>query len=98
MLPIPNPTSLPRRPYKLVCISLYLDDIARLEALVRELKRRGHPRANKSHAVRLALEAVDLAKLVEKTRPDCTAESAENAEAIPAKISNVSAFSAVNSG
>ena len=65
MLPIPNPAPLPRRPYKLVCISLYLEDIARLEALVRELKRRGHPRANKSQLVRMALESVDLTKLVE---------------------------------
>jgi len=62
---MPPAAPLPRksRAYKLVCISLYLDDIARLEALVGELKRRGHPRANKSQIVRLALDQVDLAKL-----------------------------------
>jgi hypothetical protein len=38
-----------------VCISLYHEDIARLEALVGELKRRGHTRANKSEVVRMAL-------------------------------------------
>jgi len=58
------PNAPVRRSYKLVCISLYLDDIARLEALVDELKRRGHPRANKSQLVRLALEKVDLRTLV----------------------------------
>jgi len=44
-----------RQRFKLVCISLYHEDIARLEALVGELKRRGHTRANKSEVVRLAL-------------------------------------------
>jgi hypothetical protein len=39
----------------LVCISLYHEDIARLEALVGELKRRGNARANKSQVIRLAL-------------------------------------------
>src|SRR5439155_6256607 len=34
--------------YKVVCISLYTEDIERLEALVAELKRRGHTKANKS--------------------------------------------------
>ena len=57
----------PARPrnaaYKLVCISLYAEDIARLEALVRELKRRGEARANKSQVVRLALARADPAKL-----------------------------------
>ncbi|HJZ85117.1 MAG TPA: hypothetical protein VKN99_08110 [Polyangia bacterium] len=64
MLRKPAPET-PRRPYKLVCVSLYLEDIARLEALVAELKRRGHTRMSKSRIVRLALAEVDLAKLAE---------------------------------
>jgi hypothetical protein len=44
-----------RARFKLVCISLYHEDIARLEALVGELRRRGDARANKSQVVRLAL-------------------------------------------
>lgn len=49
--------------YKVVCISLYNEDIVRLEALVAELKRRGHSKANKSQLIRAALEQVDLDKV-----------------------------------
>jgi len=54
----PKPTH-----YKIVCISLYTEDIARLEALVGELKRRGHTKANKSAIIRYALESVDISKM-----------------------------------
>jgi hypothetical protein len=49
--------------YKVVCISLYTEDIAHLEELVAELKRRGHSKANKSQLIRAALAQVDLAKI-----------------------------------
>jgi hypothetical protein len=49
--------------YKVVCISLYNEDIERLEGLVAELKRRGHTKANKSQLIRAALAQVDLAKI-----------------------------------
>jgi hypothetical protein len=49
--------------YKIVCISLYTEDIERLEALVAELKRRGHTKANKSQVIRAALDQIDLAKI-----------------------------------
>ena len=49
--------------YKIVCISLYTEDIQRLEALVGELKRRGHTKANKSALIRYALDTVDLGKM-----------------------------------
>lgn len=49
--------------YKVVCISLYNEDIANLEEMVRELKRRGHTKANKSQLIRAALAQVDLAKI-----------------------------------
>ncbi len=59
----------PRKPekakpvhYKIVCISLYNEDIARLEERVAELKRRGHTKANKSELIRFALSQVDLDK------------------------------------
>jgi hypothetical protein len=51
----PKPTH-----YKIVCISLYVEDIARLEKMVKELKRRGHTKANKSQLIRAALDQVDL--------------------------------------
>lgn len=46
--------------YKVVSISLYNEDIEKLEALVAELKRRGHRRANKSQLIRFALDTVDI--------------------------------------
>jgi hypothetical protein len=49
--------------YKVVCISLYNEDIAHLESLVAELKRRGHTKANKSQLIRAALAQVDLGKI-----------------------------------
>ena len=49
--------------YKIVCISLYTEDIERLEELVAELKRRGHTKANKSQLIRAALDQVDLDKI-----------------------------------
>ncbi|MDB4964497.1 MAG: hypothetical protein JWN44_186 [Myxococcales bacterium] len=49
--------------YKVVCISLYNEDIENLESLVAELKRRGHTKANKSQLIRAALAQVDLGKI-----------------------------------
>ncbi len=49
--------------YKVVCISLYNEDIEHLESMVAELKRRGHTKANKSQLLRAALAQVDLAKI-----------------------------------
>jgi hypothetical protein len=49
--------------YKIVCISLYNDDIARLERMVETLKGRGHTKANKSQLIRAALDQVDLDKV-----------------------------------
>jgi hypothetical protein len=54
----PRPTH-----YKIVCISLYTDDIERLERMVDTLKRRGHTKANKSQLIRAALDQVDLDKV-----------------------------------
>jgi len=46
-----------------VCISLYTENIERLEALVADLKKRGHTKANKSALIRYALDSVDIAKM-----------------------------------
>ena len=54
----PKPTH-----YKIVCISLYNEDIERLNELVAELKRRGHTKASKSALIRYALDTVDLEKM-----------------------------------
>ncbi len=60
----PPPPQAPKKEkpthYKVVSISLYNEDIERLDAMVQELKRRGFTKANKSQLIRFALETVDL--------------------------------------
>lgn len=56
------PTEKPTH-YKVICISMYTQDIAELENKVAELKRRGWTKANKSQLIRLALSQLDLDKL-----------------------------------
>ena len=48
--------------YKVVSISLYLEDIERLGNIVAQLKARGHSRANKSMVIREALRQMELNK------------------------------------
>jgi len=52
--------------YKIMSISMYTDDIERLEEMVRELKRRGHYKANKSQLIRHALSRVNLDEVPEE--------------------------------
>ena len=61
-LPVARPPKATPKPshYKIVSISLYNEDIERLENMVRELKRRGHYKANKSQLIRQALAKLDL--------------------------------------
>jgi len=49
--------------YKVVCISLYTEDLARLDEKVRKLKASGHRKMNRSALIRFALDQVDLANL-----------------------------------
>jgi len=58
----PRPAEPATKPqhYKVVSISLYTEDIDRLARLVRELKSRGHTKANKSQVIRSALAQLDL--------------------------------------
>ncbi len=64
-LPSSEPKAAKPKPthYKVVCISLYTQDIENLEAKVAELKRRGHTKANKSQLIRQALRMLDIDKL-----------------------------------
>jgi len=63
--PVPTPVEAKPKPthYKIVCISLYTEDISRLEGLVAQLKKRGHTKANKSALIRYALDSVDITKM-----------------------------------
>ena len=49
--------------YKIISISMYTEDIERLEQMVQELKRRGHYKANKSQLIRHALSKVNLVEV-----------------------------------
>ncbi len=46
--------------YKVICISIYKSDLARLDEKVKLLKGRGHTKANRSALIRHALDALDL--------------------------------------
>lgn len=43
-----------------ICISTYVRDLGKLDAMVAELKRRGLTRANRSALIRVALDRLDL--------------------------------------
>jgi hypothetical protein len=49
--------------YEIICISMYVEDLARLDQKVAELKSRGHRRATRSALIRAALDQLDLDKV-----------------------------------
>ncbi len=49
--------------YKVICISMYTDDLGKLDEMVDELKARGLTKANRSALIRHALTNVDLDKV-----------------------------------
>ena len=49
--------------YKVICISTYVEDLARMDAMVSQLKEAGHRKMNRSALIRFALDQVDLSKL-----------------------------------
>ncbi len=46
--------------YKVICISMYNEDLKHLDELVTQLKKRGMTKANRSALIRAALQQVDL--------------------------------------
>ncbi|MBI3201518.1 MAG: hypothetical protein IT377_32370 [Polyangiaceae bacterium] len=46
--------------YKVICISMYTDDLKRLDDMVDSLKAKGLTKANRSALIRFALNGVDL--------------------------------------
>lgn len=60
-------TEAPSKPrpehYKVICISLYNEDLERLDEAVRELKRRGNTKASRSSVLRAAMLQLDLARV-----------------------------------
>jgi hypothetical protein len=49
--------------YEVICISLYKDDLARLDAAVKRLKSKGHRKMSRSALIRYALDTMDEARL-----------------------------------
>lgn len=49
--------------YKVICISLYNEDLDRLDAVVRELKKRGYTKANRSAVLRAAMLQFDPSRV-----------------------------------
>ena len=60
--PVATAGAKPARPthYKVICISMYTDDLKRLDTMVEELKARGMTKANRSALIRYALSGVNL--------------------------------------
>lgn len=46
--------------YEVICISLYKEDMARLDAKVKQLKENGHRKMSRSALIRYALDTADL--------------------------------------
>jgi hypothetical protein len=49
--------------YKVICISVYTDDLKQLDDMVDALKARGLTKANRSALIRYALGLVDIAQV-----------------------------------
>ena len=47
----------------MICISLYKEDLERLDAKVQDLKARGHRKMTRSGLIRFALDQVDVARM-----------------------------------
>jgi hypothetical protein len=54
------PTAEKPTHYKVICISMYTEDLKRLDTMVDSLKARGLTKANRSALIRYALGAIDL--------------------------------------
>lgn len=59
----PEPAKPKPEHYKVICISMYNEDLANLDAVVDELKRRGHTKASRSSVLRAAMMQIDLEKV-----------------------------------
>lgn len=59
----PGPRKVKPDHYEVICISLYREDLERLDAKVAQLKERGHRKMSRSALIRFALDNADLDKL-----------------------------------
>ena len=65
--PPPRKKKKKRKPkpdhYEVICISLYKEDLARLDEMVSKLKSDGHRKMSRSALIRFALDTADLDEL-----------------------------------
>lgn len=54
--------------YRVVCISLYHEDIAAIDKMVAELRARGFRRASRSWLLRVAMYRLDIDTVTDKDR------------------------------
>lgn len=59
----------PELPYKVICISMYLDDVRAVDAKVEELKARGHTKMSRSQLIRLALRRLSVDDVASMEKP-----------------------------
>lgn len=60
----PRPATKPKPDhYKVICISLYNEDLQHLDAVVRGMKDRGFTKASRSAVLRAAMQQFDAAKV-----------------------------------
>lgn len=60
---VPSQKAKPEH-YKVICISMYNEDLERLDAVVKELKKRGHTKANRSAVLRAAMLQFDPTRVL----------------------------------
>lgn len=58
----PKPKQKPEH-YEVICISMYNEDLARLDRAVAQLKKAGHRKMSRSALIRFALDTMDVTKL-----------------------------------
>lgn len=65
--PTPRKRKKRRKPkpdhYEVICISLYKEDLSRLDEMVSKLKNEGHRKMSRSALIRFALDTADLSEL-----------------------------------
>lgn len=65
--PIPDSTPSPK--YKVICISMYIDDVSALTNAVKRCRRAGLSRMSKSQLIRIALQRLDLDAVIADMLP-----------------------------
>ena len=58
----------PKRPYKVICISVYNDDLQAMDAKVALMRAKGWTKMSRSGLIREALDRLDVRQLPERQK------------------------------